>query len=152
MKRRNRRILAAFVLVTVLGIGAVVVFLALPWSARDHMKLQGSWVGDGVRLTFDGDVATYEGPARSPDPCYFKLEPNASPKRIILWPVGAPGLGNPKRVLGFKVGPPKTGDPNWQMRGIYEISGNTLKLRLSQPGSDFPAELEAGEYMTFMRE
>ncbi len=70
-----------------------------------------------------------------------------------MWPVEAPGLQNPKRVLGFKTGPPETNMPGWQMRGIYELTGNKLELRMSQPGGDYPANLEngVGSYFTLKR-
>ena len=84
MKRRTRWVLGLTVL------GAAVVLAVLLWPG-DKDRLQGVWVADGTRLTIAGDTAVLDGPAYpEPHRSFFRLEPRASPKRII-WRRQPPG-------------------------------------------------------------
>jgi uncharacterized protein (TIGR03067 family) len=143
MRRRRRWVVAA-----VVGLVAVVVAVVL-WPG-DRDRLQGTWAGDGVRLSFDGDLAVLDGPAYGePRRNYFRLDPWASPKRIVTCDADAPDLHRPPRLLGVSFGTPTAGRPESECRGIYELSGGRLRVCMSPPGADFPATFEAGSGVLF---
>ncbi|HKB00910.1 MAG TPA: hypothetical protein VKD90_01765 [Gemmataceae bacterium] len=143
MTRRRRWVVAAVVVLL-----AVVIAIFL-WPG-DRNRLQGTWAADGVRLTFDGDVAVLDGPAYGePRRSYFRLDPWASPKQIVTCDADAPDIRRPPRFLGVSFGAPTAGRPETECRGIYELSGSRLRVCMSPPGGDFPATFEAGAGVLF---
>jgi uncharacterized protein (TIGR03067 family) len=140
MKRRTRWVLGLAVL------GAAVALAFVLWPG-DRDRLQGVWVADGTRLTVSGDTAVLDGPAyREPHQSYFRLEPRASPKRIIIWSADAP-TGPPRRVLGVAFGIPGAAQPDSEMHGLYEMTGDRLRLCLPLPGQDFPTAFDPSQGM-----
>jgi len=147
MSRRRRRIVIAGV------IGVAVVALAVIAWPGDTRRMRGTWTGPAGRLTVDGDLMVLDLPGGTgPRRTYFRLEPFASPKRITLWDADTPGTG--RRFLGIEVGPPEPSIPGSEMRGLYELDGNTLRFCLSPPGAGLPAALDpaAGAVFEFRRE
>jgi uncharacterized protein (TIGR03067 family) len=148
MRRRNGR--RAVVAVAGLAVAAVA---ALLWPT-DKDRLRGTWVGAGGRLTFDGPVAvlTFDGEPQARR-SYFKLDPWARPKRIVIWDADAPGVPR-SGLLGLRSGPPDPAGPDMVCRGIYELDGDRLRICLPLPGVPFPNDFEAGAgaVMEFRRE
>ena len=148
MKRRSRWI--AIVGLAGLAVAALVVAL---WPT-DRDRVQGAWVGTGSRLTFDGHLAvlTFDGEIRS-QRTYFRLDPWARPKRIVVWDADVPGQA-PSGLPGLRSGPPKPIQPGLIARGIYELDGDRLRICLPLPGAPFPTDFVsgAGEVMEFRRE
>jgi uncharacterized protein (TIGR03067 family) len=149
MLRRRRGLLYA----AVVGL-AVIALAALLWPG-DATRLQGTWAGDGVRLTFDGELAILEGHAYSqPRRTYVRLDPWASPKRIVVCDADAPDLRRPTRVLGVSFGGHSAARPASECRGIYELRGDRLRVCMPPPGADFPASFDptAGIVLDLRRE
>jgi uncharacterized protein (TIGR03067 family) len=118
---------------------AAVVAVALLWPG-DRDRLRGSWAGDGVRLTFEGNVVVLTGDGyREAQPAYFRLDPRASPKRITIWPTAAPNVGPPRTVLGVEIGPPGP-PPGFECHGIYDLDGDRLRVCIMPPGAGFPTD------------
>jgi len=150
MMRRRIRWLLAVIIAAV----AAVVLLGILWP-DDKNRLKGTWAGNGVRLTFEGDLAVLDGPGYSrPVRTYFRLDPRASPKRIVLWDADDPNLRPPTRVLGVEFGTPSAQGPLGEMRGVYELLGDRLRLCMSLPGADFPEAFDpaAGPVLDLRRE
>jgi uncharacterized protein (TIGR03067 family) len=141
-----------FAIVAVVGL-AVAALVAARWPT-DRDRLQGTWVGTGSRLTFDGHVAvlTFDGDAQ-PRRTYFKLDPWARPKRVVVWDADGP-LQTRSGLLGLRSGPPGPGGSDMVGRGIYELDGDRLQICLPLPGAPFPTDFEpgAGAVMEFRRE
>jgi uncharacterized protein (TIGR03067 family) len=148
MRRRTRWLVAA----AVTGLAGVALAVAL-WPG-DADRLQGAWAGGGARVTFAGDLAAPESGAPGPRRLYFRLDPRASPKRIVLWDADGPNLRQPPRVLGVAFGTPAAGGPEWEWRGLYELDGDRLRLCLPVPGADFPPAFDpaAGAVFDLRRE
>ena len=148
MKRRSRWI--AIVAVAALAVAALAAVL---WPT-DRGRVQGTWVGAGSRLTFDGHLAvlTFDGQAQ-PRRSYFQLDPWARPKRIVIWDADGP-TQPPSGLPGFRSGPPKPTQPDQVGRGIYELDGDRLRICLPLPGAPFPTAFDpaAGAVMEFRRE
>lgn len=146
MKRRPRWV--AVVVVAALAVAAVAAVL---WPT-DRDRLQGTWVGPGGRLTFDGHVAvrTVDGRDWRTN---FELDPRARPKRILIWDADAPGQA-PSGLPGFRSGPPKPTQPDLVARGIYDLDGDRLRICMSLPGAPFPTDFNpaAGSVLEFRRE
>jgi uncharacterized protein (TIGR03067 family) len=128
MTRRNRW----FISLCLVGISLIV--LTVIFRFRDQYRMQGTWVGENVsvngvlRLTVEGDLAVLEHVGSSrPLRTYFRLDPVASPKRIVIWSADAPHL-RPREFLGFAYGPPSPTEPNSEAYGAYEISGDRLRI------------------------
>jgi len=147
MTRRNRW----FISLCLVGISLIV--LAVVFRFRDQYRMQGTWVGEGVvhRLRVEGDLAVleHEGSSR-PLRTYFRLDPVASPKRIVIWSADAPGL-RPREFLGFAYGPPSPTGPNSEAYGTYEISGDRLKICVLVSSHD-PTLFAAYDTYDFHRE
>ena len=147
-RKRARSLLA---IVAVAGL-AVAALAAVLWPT-DRDRVQGTWVGAGGRLTFDGPLAvlTIDGqPARR---THFQLDPWARPKRIVVWDADAPSQA-PSGLPGFRSGPPRSTTPDLVARGVYELDGDRLRICLPLPGAPFPTALDpaAGAVMEFRRE
>jgi uncharacterized protein (TIGR03067 family) len=133
--RRRARWLAFVAVVAV-----VVVAVVLLWPG-DRDRLHGAWAGNGVRLTFEANQVVltgdgYPGPQRS----YYRLEPGASPKRIVIWSAEGPNINPPRQVFGFAVGPPSPPGPEFECHGIYELDGDRLRISMPLPGAAFPTD------------
>ena len=148
MKRRSRWLAILAVA------GLVVAALAAVLWPTDRGRIQGTWVGTGNRLTFDGHLAvrTVDG---HPQPwlAYFQLDPWARPRRIVIWDADVPGQA-PSGLPGLRSGPPKPMLPDLVARGIYELDGDRLRICLPLPGAPFPTDFEsgAGAVLEFRRE
>jgi uncharacterized protein (TIGR03067 family) len=125
---------------------AVAILATLVLWPGDRDRLQGTWTGDDVRLTFDGDVTVLErlgGPDQpAPLPTYYRLDPSARPKRIVVW--AGDGPDDRRRFLGMSFGPRPPGRPDLELRGIYELNGDRLRICLPPPGGDFPIGFDQG--------
>jgi uncharacterized protein (TIGR03067 family) len=124
-------------------VGLIVLAVAVLLWPTDKSRIQGSWVGDGVRLTVQDDSAVLEwektpGQSRT----YFRLDSWASPARIHVFEADAPYVKRPVRVLGVTLWGPSTELPLTESRGIYELRGDRLKICLPLPGTDFPASFD----------
>jgi uncharacterized protein (TIGR03067 family) len=136
---------------------AAVVALAaagMLWPG-DASRIRGAWAGDGVRLTFRGDVVALEW--RESDKAerhHFRLDPAVSPARIVTFDADAPSVRQPVRVLNIPLGRPSAGSPGAECRGIYELRGDRLRLCLPLPGAGFPAGFDpaAGRVFVLRRE
>ena len=146
-KRPRRRF--AIIVVAALAVAAIVVAF---WPT-DKGRLQGTWVGTGGRLTFDGHLAVLTVDGQPPRRTYFQLEPWARPRRIVVWDAEAPALA-PTGLTGFRAGPPKPTQPDLICRGIYELDGDRLRVCLPVPGAPFPTAFDpaAGAMLEFRRE
>lgn len=146
MTRRKRRL----AVVAVAGL-AVTALVAVLWPT-DKDRVQGTWVGTGSRLTFDGHLAvlTFDGEPQ-PRRSYFKLDPWARPKRIVVWAADGP-LQTRSGLLGLRSGPPGPGGPDMVGRGIYELDGDRLRICMPVPGAPFPNDFEPGAVMEFRRD
>jgi uncharacterized protein (TIGR03067 family) len=135
---------------------AVVAALAagLLWLG-DASRIQGAWDGDGVRLTFRGDVVALEWrESGKTERHHFRLDPAASPARIVTFDADAPSVSQPVRVLNIPLGRPSAGSPGAECRGIYELRGDRLRLCMPLPGEGFPAGFDpaAGRVFELRRE
>jgi hypothetical protein len=98
MKQRRRW------LVLTVGVGLAAIAAVLLWPT-DRSRIQGTWVGGGIHLTFHGDLAVLEWdglPRQSRT--YFRLDSWASPPRIVVFDADAPSVHPPTRILGVPVG------------------------------------------------
>jgi RNA polymerase sigma-70 factor (ECF subfamily) len=133
------RLAVAAVLVAVGGVAGLLYLVAAPPGGGDGRsdkdKLQGTWgvvaatirgVDDGpeieamkkdFELDFRGDKVTIKLEAD------YKLDPTTSPKQIDLFP---------------SYGPAK--EQNQVIHGIYELTGDELKLCISGPGEERPTK------------
>ena len=136
MKRRRRWV--------VLAVGAGLAALAaavLLWPA-DRSRIQGTWVGDGTRLTIRGDPAVLRWMASPESRTDFRLDRWASAPRIVVFDADAQSVKPPTRILGVRVGGPSPGLPGEECRGIYELRGDRLRICLPPPGADFPTSFD----------
>jgi hypothetical protein len=116
------------------------VFISNRDQSSDEKQLQGVWVDGDFRLTITGYIAVMEG-FGEPTEYYFRLRPGASPKRIILCLADRPT--RPEwYILGMGFGPPVASYPETECRGIYELEGDRLRLRLPISGADFPKSFD----------
>ncbi len=135
MKRRYRwlAVVVAFGLV----VAALIALTALAGNG-DKSRLQGTWVGEGGRrATFDRDIVDFGGIDRR---CYYRLQPSASPSRIVLFSADAPGVNRPVTFLGIPLTRRSAGRLDMEYRSIYELRGDRLRICFppAQPGADFP--------------
>ena len=99
-------------------------------AKQDKEAIQGEWIGDHITLTFAGNkfVPWDKNHANAEEAAVFTLYPAKSPKQI-----------------DFKY----VKDGRTQL-GIYELSGDELKLCLAQHGKERPSSF-AGDVLVFKR-
>jgi hypothetical protein len=139
----------AVIVGTVLAASVVAVLV----SAAPRSRLQGVWVGDGIRLTFQGHLAVMERESSSRQRTYFRLEPRASPPRITLFDADAPSVVHPVGVLGITLWGPSPGPTGVEGRFIYELQGDRLRIGMPPPvaGAGFPAGFESADTVLELR-
>ena len=151
MKRRYRWLAVATACLIAVGIAVAVLAALTTVRPGDVGRLQGTWVGKDRRLTFRGDIADLSGDTRR---YYYRLDPSASPSRMVIFDVNAPGVNQPAVLLGFPLNQRSAGRADSETHCLYELRGDRLRIYLPWPGAGLPTTFDpaAGEVLEFQRE
>lgn len=140
MRTRTRRIVAALTgLVVALALGYLAYRLVVEDAERQ--QLVGSWAGDGMTLVVERHQLTLTQPGGDGSPrvtrMLFRLEPGATPKRILMIDADNPANAGPQG--------PRAGGTVSECPGIYEVDGDRLRMCVGLPGGSFPAGFDPAE-------
>jgi uncharacterized protein (TIGR03067 family) len=113
----------------------VFAVLALASAAGADDKIKGAWVV--VSLEVDGEKAPEEDIKKSKMTLDFK-----DGGKVVSSSEGEKGEEDEYTVAAGEPKQINIKEKNGEMKGIYVIEGDTLKLCLSKPGSERPKEFK----------
>ena len=96
------------------------------------------------------DIEGFSEPRR----VYYRLDRAANRKRIIAWSADDRSIRQPATILERLFGSGYGPRPDQESRGIYELDGDRLRIRMAPPGENFPAtfDAESGVLLDLRRE